>query len=233
MNVVVSGASKGIGRAIAHKFAAAGYDVAVSARGADALASLQEALVRINPAGNHIVFKGDMAEKKDVASFADLIKENWSTVDVLVNNAGVFIPGSIYNEPEGNLEKMISTNLYSAYYLSRLLIPMMKEKKSGFVFNICSIASFTAYPNGGSYTISKFAMLGFSKCLREEMKPYGIKVCAVMPGATLTDSWSGADIPDERFIPAEDIAEIIFGTAQLSSRTVVEDIIIRPQLGDI
>jgi NADP-dependent 3-hydroxy acid dehydrogenase YdfG len=233
MNIVVSGSSKGIGRAIALKFALAGYQVAVSARGAEALISLEEELKKSNPTANHLIFRGDMSVKADVVAFAELVKNNWQTVDILVNNAGIFIPGSIYNEPEGNLEKMMSTNLYSAYHLSRLILPLMMERKTGFVFNICSIASFTAYPNGGSYAISKFALLGFSKCLREEMKPHGIRVCAVMPGATLTDSWSGVNIPEERFIPSADIAEIVFAAAQLSPRTVVEDIIIRPQLGDI
>ena len=90
-----------------------------------------------------------------------------------------------------------------------------------------------AYPQGGSYAISKFAMLGFSKCLREELKPHNIKVTAIMPGATLTDSWKGVELPEERFIPAEDIASIIYNTTLLSDRTVVEDIVIRPQLGDL
>jgi hypothetical protein len=90
-----------------------------------------------------------------------------------------------------------------------------------------------AYPQGGSYSISKYALLGFSKSLREELKSYNIKVTAVMPGATLTDSWKDSELPEERFIPAEDIASIIYNTTLLSDRTVVEDIIIRPQAGDI
>jgi len=90
-----------------------------------------------------------------------------------------------------------------------------------------------AYSNGGSYAISKFAMLGFSKCLREELKKFRIRVTAVMPGATMTNSWAGSDLPDERFMPAEDIAETIFAAYSLSGRSVVEEIVIRPQLGDI
>jgi short-subunit dehydrogenase len=89
-----------------------------------------------------------------------------------------------------------------------------------------------AYPNGGSYTISKFALLGFSKCLREELKDEGIRVTAVMPGATLTPSWEGAGYPAERFMPPEDVAESIFGAYELSDRTVVEEMILRPQKGD-
>ena len=109
----------------------------------------------------------------------------------------------------------------------------MKTKKHGHIFNLCSIASIKAYPNGGSYAISKFALLGFSKCLREELKPLGIRVTAVMPGATYTSSWDGVDLPEKRFIPVEDIAETIFSAYKLSGRSVVEEILIRPQLGDI
>jgi hypothetical protein len=98
---------------------------------------------------------------------------------------------------------------------------------------MCSIASIKAYPNGGSYAISKFALLGLSKVLREELKPFGIKVTAILPGATKTASWDGVDLPDDRFMMAEDIAETVFAAYSLSSRSVVEEILIRPQLGDI
>ncbi|MEQ8240517.1 MAG: SDR family NAD(P)-dependent oxidoreductase, partial [Cyclobacteriaceae bacterium] len=130
-------------------------------------------------------------------------------------------------------EDLINTNLYSAYHVTRGIVPSMKERKTGYVFNICSTASITAYANGGSYCISKFAMYGMSKVLREELKPHGIKVTSVMPGATLTASWEGADIPNERFVKAEDVAAMVFSTFMLSDRAVVEDLVIRPQLGDL
>ena len=98
---------------------------------------------------------------------------------------------------------------------------------------MCSIASFTAYANGGSYSISKFAMLGMSKALREELKDKGIKVTAIMPGATLTASWEGVDIPPERFMKSEDVAEATWSAYRMSERSIVEEIVIRPQLGDL
>jgi hypothetical protein len=90
-----------------------------------------------------------------------------------------------------------------------------------------------AYSNGGSYAISKFALLGFSKCLRSELKGHGIRVTAVMPGATLTESWRGTDLNEDRFMKAEDVAETIYSAYTLSDRSVVEEIILRPQLGDL
>lgn len=232
-NVIITGASKGIGRALAIKFAQNGHHLALCSRDSKNLEILVGELKSINSNIQIIAIPTDVSIKEKVEHFASEILNQWDKIDVLINNAGVFIPGSIHDEPEGNLEIMMNTNLFSAYHLTRKIIPSMIANKAGYIFNICSIASFTAYANGGSYAISKFALLGFSKCLREELKQHQIKVSSVMPGATLTASWDGVDLPEERFIPAEDIADIVYNTSQLSSRTVVEDIVIRPQLGDL
>ncbi|MNL41342.1 Sepiapterin reductase [compost metagenome] len=127
----------------------------------------------------------------------------------------------------------METNLYSAYHLTRGLLLGMMELKKGHIFTICSTASIIAYPNGGSYCISKFALYGMTKVLREEMKPYNVRVTAILPGATYTDSWKGTDLPEERFMDSRDVAESIWSVYALSSRAVVEEILIRPQLGDL
>ena len=98
---------------------------------------------------------------------------------------------------------------------------------------MCSIASLNAYPNGGSYSISKFALLGFSKNLREELKTQGIKVTSIMPGGTWSDSWAGFEAPEERLMQARDIAEVVVSALRMSASAVVEDIVLRPQLGDL
>jgi short-subunit dehydrogenase len=127
---------------------------------------------------------------------------------------------------------MINTNLYSAYHLTRGLLPIMMKAGSGDIVNICSIASIMPYANGGSYSISKYAMLGMTKVLREEMKQHGIRVMAVLPGATYTSSWEGAEIPETRFMKAEDVADAVFGACALSRNSVVEEVLIRPAEGD-
>ena len=131
------------------------------------------------------------------------------------------------------LEKMIQVNLFGAYQLTRFLLPGMMKMKAGHIFNICSIASLQAYENGGAYSISKFALYGFSKNLREEMKPYGIKVTHVLPGAAYTDSWGSSDIDPKRIMEADDIAKMIYTAAHLSPQACVEEIILRPLLGDL
>ena len=110
---------------------------------------------------------------------------------------------------------------------------MMKNDLKGHIFNICSVASLKAYPNGGSYSISKFALYGLTQNLRHELKEFNVKVTAVIPGATWTDSWSQSGIPRERFMEADDIALMIYQATQLSAGAVVEEIVMRPQLGDI
>lgn len=231
--IVVTGGTKGIGKAILDKFAEHGFDLVTCSRNETELHELKAEFHKAYPESKAFTFKADMAEKLQVLSFTDFVRSLRRPVDVLVNNAGYFLPGEITTEAEGTLESMINANLYSAYNVTRGLAGPMKEGKHGHIFNMCSIASIKAYSNGGSYAISKFAMLGFSKCLREELKPFNIKVTAVMPGATKTRSWENAGLPDERFMKIEDIAETVFSAYSLSERSVIEEIIIRPQLGDI
>ena len=231
--IVVTGGSKGIGRAVIEKFSTHAFDVATCARNEKELNSMRAEIQAKSPQTKVFVKPVDMAIKSQVKAFTDFVTSLDRPVDVLVNNAGYFIPGEISTEPEGTLESMIDANLYSAYYTTRGLIQSMKASKAGHIFNICSIASIKAYANGGSYAISKFALLGFSKCLREELKPHNIRVTAVLPGATKTRSWEGVDLPEERFMKIEDVADTIYSAHAISERSVVEEIIIRPQLGDI
>lgn len=230
---IVSGASKGIGKAITTVFAKGGFDVALNARGKEALQSLVDQLSRTYPNQKFVGIPTDMSDKKAIFEFASKISEELGTPDILINNAGLFQPGEILKEEDGVLERMIETNLYSAYYLTRAFAKPMIEQGSGQIFNICSIAGLKAYPGGASYCISKAAQLAFSRSLREEMKEHGIKVTAILPGATYTASWEGVDLPESRFMPAEDIAKSVWDIYQLSDRTDVEEIILRPQLGDV
>lgn len=231
--IVVTGGSRGIGRAILERFAEAEFDLATCARNEEGLNTLTDDFRKVYPSSSLAVFKADMSEKLQVKAFTDFVAGLGRPVDVLVNNSGYFLPGEICTEQEGTLERMIHANLYSAYYTTRGLAHLMKARRSGHIFNICSIASLTAYPNGGSYAISKAAMLGFSRCLREELKDWNIRVTAVLPGATRTRSWDGTDLPEERFMKAEDVAQTVFGAWSLSPTSVVEEVIIRPQQGDI
>ena len=128
---------------------------------------------------------------------------------------------------------MLEVNLFSAYHTTRAILPRMKSDKTGHIFTICSIASLAAYPGGGAYGISKYALLGFTKNLRHELMAHGIKVTAIIPGAVYTDSWKGSGVSEERIMEDRDIARMIYASSQLSMQAVVEEIVMRPQLGDL
>lgn len=232
MNVIITGASKGIGKAIAEEFAAAGHALYLCSRSEkqlyDTVAILQTQYPQCTVKAN----TADMAVKKEAQKFGEWVL-NSCVPDIVVNNAGQFLQGSVHDEDDGILEKMIHVNLYSAYHLTRMFLPAMVSAKKGHIFNICSIASLQAYKYGGSYSISKFALLGFSKNLRDEMKPHGIKVTAVCPGATMSASWDGVEVAANRIMEAKDVAKMIFAASQLSPTADVEDIVMRPQLGDL
>lgn len=232
MNVLITGASRGIGKAVAETFAANGHDLFLSSRSEVALYKAMEELQTNYPSVSIKAKAFDLADKQQAKDLGTWCLK-YAVPDIIINNAGLFEPGSVYNEPEGTLESQLAINVSSAYHMTRTLLPKMMGRKSGHIFNLCSIASLHAYKNGGAYSISKFAMYGFSKNLREEMKPYNIKVTSVHPGAVFTDSWAGYDNSTKRIMEAEDIAKMIYACTQLSAAACVEDIVIRPQLGDL
>lgn len=235
MQAIITGGTKGIGRAIAERLARAGYDLILCSRSAEDLAETAKALLALRSDIKVDTTPCDMSQKDQVLAFGDFCLKTGGTMDVLINNAGVFIPGALLDEEEGALELMTETNLYSAYHLTRKIAPHMVSRQSGHIINMASIASFMAYPNGGSYSISKFALRGFSKVLREELKDKGVKVTTIMPGATWSHSWAGmkGQLPESRLMQAEDIADTVWSLLTLGPSAVVEEVVLRPQLGDL
>jgi short-subunit dehydrogenase len=232
-NVIITGASLGIGNAIAQAFAAEGANLFLCARNEVQLYNAVAELQLKFPQCTVQAKKCDVAKKNEVIDFADWILQKTNQINVLINNAGYYLPGGVVDEPEENLDNMLHTNLYSAYHLTRKLLPTMIAAKKGHIFNMCSIASLQAYANGGSYSISKFALAGFSKNLREELKPHQIKVTTVYPGAVFTNSWGDFDNSSNRIMEANDIATMVVAASKLSPQAVVEEITVRPQLGDL
>ena len=232
MLAVISGASRGIGLAVAEKLASKNFNLALCARSLDELNKHKKHLEKEQGIEVYVQ-QVDVTDKTQVKSFAEAVLNKWDKVDILFNNAGDFQPGDLHEEEDGQLEKLMETNLYSAYHLTRSILPGMMPHKSGHIFNMCSVASILAYPNSGSYTITKFALLGFSKSLREEMKAHRINVTSLIAGATYTDSWSGSGHPEERFMRSSDIAQSLYDAYAIGERTCVEEILLRPVDGDI
>jgi short-subunit dehydrogenase len=231
--ILVTGGTKGIGRAIIEKFAADGFHIITCSRNDKDLRKLKLEIEEKYTFSKVFYRATDVSDRASVDSFIKYVQKLNFKIDVLVNNAGVFIPGKITEENNLALDHMIQTNLYSAYAITKGLVNDMIKRKAGHIFMMCSTASITAYTNGGSYCISKFALYGMTKVLREELKNVGVKVTAILPGATLTASWEGVDLPMERFLKSEDVASAVSNAYCMSASAVVEEIVIRPQLGDI
>lgn len=230
---VITGATQGIGKATAVAFLNEGFSIAVCARTATDLQQTTDVWKKEYPTAEILSMVADLSSREAVQSFAAAILKRFGSVDVLVNNAGLFFPGSLMEEPEGQLEHLMQVNVYSAYHLTRALVPAIKSSGSGHIFNLCSVASLRAYDNGGSYSITKYALQGFSDNLRHELMPYKIKVTALMPGATWSRSWSGSGVSEDRIMKAADVADMIVAAWRTSPQACVETIILRPLAGDL
>jgi len=196
LTVVITGASRGIGKALAQHFAAAGYELLLSARNADGVEATVKALREQFPS---IAIHGKAADLSVAEQAIELGRWclSFSAPDIIINNAGFFQPGSLADEPMGQLENQIQVNLGSAYHLTRTLLPSMLQRGTGHIFNT------------------------------------GIKVTGVYPGAVLTDSWGNFDNSSGRIMETDDVAKMVLQAAQLSPQACVEQIVLRPRLGDL
>ncbi|GIV22604.1 MAG: oxidoreductase [Bacteroidia bacterium] len=224
--VVVTGGTRGIGYAIARRFAES-YPIVTCGRTPLHVARLRS----LHPDWD--VQEADLSQKENALAFGAYIREKYPSIAVLVNNAGAFLPGSLLQEEEASYEAMLSANLHSSYYVTRSLLPVFLTQKRGLIVFISSIAALQAYPNGSAYSIAKAGQLSLARNLREQLKSYNVGVTALLLGATLTDSWAGAPYPPERFILPEAVAELLWSIAHLPPPTVVEEVVVRPMLGDL
>ncbi|MBE5319096.1 SDR family oxidoreductase [Pedobacter sp. MR2016-19] len=226
MKAVITGATKGIGRAIATKFAQNGYDLILVARGVDELKKFRQELI---PYGNAVfTHSADCSVKEEVYNFLNSTNVDFDHVTVLVNNVGIFLPGSMLDEDDETFEKQQHLNTNACYYISKFFGKKMRSAQRGHIFNICSVASKVPVKNGGSYSVTKAAMLSLNHVLRQELAPHNVKVTAFLPGSTKTSSWEGTTIPDEKFVQPEDIAETLFTILNLSKGVNVDEVLITP-----
>lgn len=233
MNVLITGATKGIGRALVDRFAAEGAALALCARTAADVEDLRAELRAAYPSTPLLLRAVDVTDTAALIAFAREVSEAWDHLDVLINNAGGYRPGTVLDEPAGQLAELLELNLLSAYHLTRALVPAMVQRGRGHVFTMCSTASHGPFAAGGSYGIAKYALYGFHQNLRDALKTTGVKVTAVSPGPTWSASWAGVELPESRLMQAADVAAMVWQATQLSPSAVVEDIVLRPQLGDL
>ncbi len=231
--ILTTGASQGIGAAIAKVFAAevTGARLALVARNGKNLAAVARSCAKLGATAE--TFTCDVSDESEVAVMATAVAKRFGAVDVLINNAGVFAGAPFAETPVAEFDRIVAANLRSAFLVTREFLPAMLRRKRGDIFFMSSIAGLAAYPNGAAYCAAKFGVTGLAAVLRAETKGAGVRVCCVHPGATWSPSWAQSGVAEARMMPAADVARAFLDVWRLSRRTVVEEIVLRPQGGDI
>ena len=233
VTVVLTGASQGIGSAIAKLFATEvrGVRLALVARNEANLKSI--ARICAKSGATVEIFPCDVSDENAVAAMAKAVTTRFGPPDVLINNAGKFSGASFLEMKLSDFDAQIAANLRSVFLVSKAFAPGMVKRRRGDIFNMSSIAGRQAYPNGTAYCAAKYGVTGLSAVMRAELKEKGVRVCCIHPGATWTPSWASSGVKEQRIMPAGDIARTILEIHRLSPRTVVEEVVLRPLLGDI
>ncbi|MFM6976808.1 MAG: SDR family oxidoreductase [Sphingobacteriaceae bacterium] len=228
MNALITGATKGIGRAIAFKLAEAGYNLAICARNADELTELCSLLQEKYPEVEIYARATDCANAQELKLFAEGAQQHFSHIGTLINNVGLYVHGNLLDEADGTLQTQMQLNVYTTHYLSKFFGRYMRTSGAGHIVNICSVAGIQPMAAAGAYSVTKYALMGLTNVLREELKPAGVKVTAIIPGSTLTHSWEGTPIAAEHFIQPEDIAASVLTCLKMSAGANIDEIVIRP-----
>jgi NAD(P)-dependent dehydrogenase (short-subunit alcohol dehydrogenase family) len=230
--VVVTGASQGIGRALAEAFAQEpDARLALAARSKDQLNEVAEAC-RAEGA-DALVVPTDVTDPATVEQLADTVADAWGPPDVLINNAGAFTYAPLDELTLDGFREQIDVNLTGTFAVTQAFLPAMRARGAGHLFFMASVAALQAYPGNAGYCAAKHGVRGLARVVREETKDEGVRVTTIIPGATRTPTWDGVDLPDERFMPPDDIARAVVDAYHLSDRTVMEEMLLRPQEGDV
>ncbi len=225
---VVSGASRGIGKAIGLKLANEGYDVVIFGRDNSQLQIVCEELKK---AGSHsIYFSGDAADEKFVNTSIEQVLSKYGRVDHLINNAGIGIFKKFVDSSLEDFKKQVDVNLYGVYNFSKSVVYKMIEQRSGSIINIASLAGKNSFVGGTMYSATKHALLGFSRSLMLEVREYNIRVASICPGSVDTEfSTNGRLTPHKKnILHADDVADAVLAVIRMPERALISEIDLRP-----
>ncbi|MCB0338004.1 MAG: SDR family oxidoreductase [Bdellovibrionales bacterium] len=224
---IITGAGRGIGRAVACALSKNGYRVALIARDETELeATAQECRNHHSDTPDAaVVFPLDVVDQAAVTSCVEKLLNDYGEVDLLFNNAGMFVEGTSDIDSK-EFERMIDVNLKGCFYFLQAVIPSMKKRRSGYIFNLSSYVGVEALPGIGAYSATKFALNALSQSLFKELVPLGIGVTAICPSWVNTVMAQSAPLADEDKIQPEDIADTVLYLLQLRRGAAIEKIVI-------
>ncbi len=223
--VIVTGAGRGIGKAIAMAFAGKGARVALTARTQKELRKVQAAIH--SQRGRAISLVCDVRDRKSVVSMVEEVVREYQTIDILVNNAGVFFTANVVDFPDKEWEQTLQTNLTGLFYCTRAVLPHLIKRESGQIINMVSGAGVHGFAGASAYCASKFGVMGFSESLLEEVRQHKIKVTVVLPGMVNTGMVSHDRYSHVLKIPPEDVASAVLYAASQQENTLINRVEIR------
>jgi short-subunit dehydrogenase len=229
---LVTGASRGIGRAVAERLAAEGVDLTISARDTGALELLAGQLARTGGVSVHVA-PADMSSEADVRGLAAAHRERFGRLDALVLNAGMGSIGAFSDYPVRRLDKLFAVNVRAAYVLAQELLPQLREVGRGSdrgarIIAVASTTGVVGEPLNAAYGASKAALISWCETVSTEESEGGVSATAVCPGYVATDMTRGlaGQVPLEQMLPVHDVAETVVGLTRLSRRTVVPSVVL-------
>ncbi len=226
---IVTGASRGIGKAIALDLAKSGYQLVLVAKSKPGLIALCNHISSLPDCTPPVFFAFDITVFEDVAGCITKVADDFGRIDILVNNAGIYAGGTT-SLTANAFRKMVETNLIAQFSFLNQVIPVMKKQKNGYIFNIASRAGKTGLAREGGYSASKFGLVGLSEALYRELSSDGISVTAICPGWVDTDmvSEAGTHLQGNEMIRPEDISKSILWLLSLSKNCRVKEIVLEP-----
>jgi 3-oxoacyl-[acyl-carrier protein] reductase len=224
---LVTGASRGIGFAIASSLGRMGAKIGICARDAK---KLEDAAGQLRRAGAEVVaMPADVTSAKDIAAFVAKTGQSLGAIEILVNNAGTGYFGPTHEADENIWDAVLDTNLKSVFLLSKAVAPGMIERGGGHIINIASLAGKNAFKSGGIYCASKWGLMGLTECMAEDLREYGIRVSVICPGSVATDFGSPASKKDPaKMLQPDDIAHAVEMLVTQAPQSFISEILIRP-----
>ncbi len=230
---LITGASSGIGKATALAFAKAGIDLALVGRSEAKLAAVAVAAAAVGVKAK--VYPLDLAKIDRVSSEIAAIAAEWDNLNILVNNAGMAYTNTISDTPLADWQRSIDLNLTSVFQCIQGILPHMRQRHSGTIVNVSSIAAKQVFPNWGVYSVSKFGLMALTQAVAGEERANGIRVTAICPGSVNTPLWDTdtvqADFDRSAMLTPEMVAEGILYAVLAPAGAVVEEITIMPSGG--